>query len=166
MFATASPLGTLMDAAARPGLVGWIGVRPARRVEMQAVAEAMLDPAQGVDGDRYRANGQRTRQVSLIQAEHLVAVAAFLGSEGIDPALVRRNIVVAGINLLALKGRHLRLGDAVLEITGPCHPCSRMGEVLGVGGYNAMRGHGGMTARIVSGGMVRIGDAVMRVEGG
>ncbi len=65
-----------------------------------------------------------------------------------------------GINLLALKDKTFRIGQAVLETTGECHPCSRMEENLGPGGYNAVRGHGGITARVVEAGMIRVGDRV------
>ena len=74
--------------------------------------------------------------------------------------LTRRNIVVSGINLLALAKRRFRIGEVVLETTGPCEPCSRMEENLGPGGYNAMRGHGGITARVAKGGTISVGDAV------
>jgi MOSC domain-containing protein YiiM len=111
----------------------------------------------GLSGDHYSGSGKR--EVTLIQAEHLQAVSSILKKE-IDPALTRRNIVVSGVNLLAFNGMQFQIGDAVLEMTGPCEPCSRMEENFGPGGYNAMRGHGGITAKIIRGGKIRIGDAV------
>ena len=84
-----------------------------------------------------------------------------LRRERIDPALVRRNIVVRGINLGSLKGKRFQIGTATLEYSGECHPCSRMEESLGFGGYNAMRGHGGITARVIAGGIIRTGDSVI-----
>jgi MOSC domain-containing protein YiiM len=158
----ASPLARLFDGPMRPGMVRWLGLRPARRMAMRAVASGMMDPKDGLVGDRY--SGQSgTRQVTLIQAEHLPAIAAFLGLDAVAPERLRRNIVVSGINLLALKGRRFQLGAAVLEMTGECHPCSRMEEEFGPGGYNAVRGHGGITARVVMGGAVLLGDGLTRL---
>jgi MOSC domain-containing protein YiiM len=72
--------------------------------------------------------------------------------------------MVSGINLLALKGVCFRVGSALLAGTGWCERRSRMEEVLGPGGYNAMRGHGGLTARVLEGGPLRLGDAVVALE--
>ena len=84
-----------------------------------------------------------------------------LDIEKVDVALTRRNILVSGINLLALKDHQFRIGESViLETTGHCHPCSRMEENFGTGGYNAMRGHGGLTTRVIAGGTIKIGDVV------
>ncbi|WP_428490438.1 MOSC domain-containing protein [Rhodopila sp.] len=156
------PLGRLLNAPMRPGTVAWIGLRPARRQGLIAVARAELDPDGGLIGDHYQGRANRCRQVTLIGAEHIAAIGAFLGIGPIEPDLLRRNVVVSGINLHALKGRRFSLGSALLEATGECHPCSRMEQALGVGGYNAVRGQGGVTARIVRAGTVAVGDAICR----
>jgi len=143
----------------RPGELLWIGLRPARRAPMEAVDQALLEAEQGLSGDRYASRGG-ARQVTLIAEEHLRAIASFLGREAVVPELLRRNLVIRGVNLLALKGKRFRIGRAWLEHSGECHPCSRMEEVLGPGGYNAVRGHGGITARVLEGGAIARSDAL------
>ncbi len=115
-------------------------------------------------GDRWqgRPGSAGTRQVTLIAEEGLWAIARFLGRDAVPPEALRRNLVVGGINLLALKERRVRIGAAVLEVTGECHPCSQMEAILGPGGYNAVRGQGGVTARVLEPGLVRLGDGVER----
>lgn len=100
----------------------------------------------------------------MIQHEHLSVVAALLSRDEVRPDEVRRNLVVSGINLIALKNQAFRIGDAILEGSGPCVPCSRMTEVLGPGGYNAMRGHGGITVRVLEAGTIRVGDEVIPIS--
>jgi MOSC domain-containing protein YiiM len=121
-------------------------------------AEARID--RGLTGDHRAERPGSPRQVTLIQREHLGAVAMLLRLDSVRPELTRRNLLVSGINLLALKDQRFAIGDVVLEGTGLCEPCSRMEANLGTGGYNAMRGHGGITARVVNGGVLRVGDAV------
>ena len=89
-------------------------------------------------------------------AVHLQVVAKILGKSEIDPGWTRRNLVVSGINLLSLKHQSFQIGEAVLQTTGICAPCSRMEENLGPGGYNAMRGHGGITAKVLQPGEIQI----------
>lgn len=155
-----SPLRVLMETFPRAGTLEWIGLRPARRVPLLEVNHVEVLADHGLAGDRKAQNAGGKRQVTLIQREHLAAVAKLLGRDAVDPALVRRNLVVSGINLLALHGERFDIGGVLFEGTGLCEPCSRMEEVLGAGGYNAMRGHGGITARVVSGGVIRVGDGV------
>lgn len=157
-----SRLAVLMATLPRAGRLEWIGLRPARDVPMQEVAEAELSPTAGLLGDRYAGRSGK-RSVTLIQSEHLPAIAALCGNTRLAPAILRRNLVVSGLALIALKNRCFRIGDVLLEGTGPCDPCSRMEDALGPGGYNAMRGHGGLTARVLEGGCIRVGDAVVVV---
>jgi MOSC domain-containing protein YiiM len=158
-----SGLQRLLDAPVRPGRLLWIGLRTARKGPVVAVAQARLSPEEGLAGDRYGGRAGGKRQVTLAAQEDLDAIASYLGLEAVSPLVLRRNLVTAGINLLALKGRQVRLGGVVLEITGECHPCSRMEETLGPGGYNAVRGHGGLTARVLQAGEIRLGDAIERL---
>jgi MOSC domain-containing protein YiiM len=157
-----TPFGRLTASPMRPGLVVWIGLRPMRKAPLQAVEAAEIDEAQGLLGDHYLGRS-RKRQVTLIASEHIAAIASYLGRAEVSPSALRRNIVTRGINLLALKDSWVQIGEAVLEITQDCHPCSRMEAAFGPGGYNAVRGHGGLTARVVRGGRVRLGDTILRL---
>ncbi len=158
-----SELHRLMTQFPRAGRVRWIGLRPARDVPMRAVDSAEAIAGKGLRGDRY-GSGSGKRGITLIQAEHLPAIAALAGRETVEPSLLRRNLVVEGLPLIALKGRRFRIGDVVCEGTAPCDPCSRMEAALGPGGYNAMRGHGGLCVRILEGGTLRVGDAVAWID--
>lgn len=153
----------LTSQFAQEGTVEWIGIRPEKRAELKSLDSVEAVAGQGLEGDHYKSKAGK-RQVTLIQGEHLTAAASMLGKESVDPGLIRRNIVVKGLNLLALKGTRFRVGQALLEYSGECHPCSRMEENLGEGGYNAMRGHGGITARIIEGGRIDRNAKVVFVE--
>jgi MOSC domain-containing protein YiiM len=150
----------LFENFVQKGEVVWVGIRPASRANIK-ILDAVKVTKLGLEGDRSTKNAPTNkRQVTLIQSEHLEAAASFLGISKIDPTLTRRNIVVKGLNLNALKGRNFQIGTAILEMTGFCYPCSRMEENLGKGGFNAMRGHGGITCRVTSEGEIALGDAV------
>ena len=155
-----SPLRTLMETFPMEGRLEWIGLRPGRRAPLLAMNHVEVIADHGLSGDHKTQRAGGKRQVTLIQREHLATVAQLLRREAIDPALLRRNLVVSGLNLLALRHERFRIGTVLFEGTGPCEPCSRMEEVLGAGGYNAMRGHGGITARVLSGGVIAVGDTL------
>ena len=155
-------LAALLDTLPQRGSVVWLGARAGRRAAIDERTTLHLDPVSGIAGDHYAGRSGK-RQVTLIQAEHIEVLRALLGRPDIEATLLRRNVVIAGINLLALRQRRFRVGDVLLEGTGACHPCSRMEEALGVGGYNAMRGHGGITARVLSAGSITRGDEVALV---
>ena len=142
------------------GRLEWIGLSPGRREPITQVRRAEVRVGTGLEGDRHAQSGRGHRQVTLIQAEHLPVIAALAGRPSVDAETLRRNLLVSGINLLALHDRRFYVGGVLLEGTGHCHPCSRMEEYLGPGGFNAMRGHGGITATVIEGGEIQIGDLV------
>ena len=169
--ATNSTIQTLTQHFSQTGRVEAIFLRPARDVPCTAVASTTAIAGKGLEGDRTANTTSRSpmgsnRQVTLIQAEHLKVISALLGRE-VQPALLRRNLVVSDLNLIAAKSLfkaqplHVCIGDVILEITGACEPCSKMERILGHGGYNVMRGHGGVTARVIRGGQIHYGDTVI-----
>ncbi|MEO9898052.1 MAG: MOSC domain-containing protein [Paracoccaceae bacterium] len=154
-------LAELTKRWSRAGRVEWIGTRAVRRAPMQALPEVAIT-VDGLDLDHSKAG---KRAVTLIQAEHLVAIGAFLGrTDPVTAADLRRNLVVAGLNLSALKGRHVTVGAVILRISGICAPCSRMEETFGHGGYSAVRGHGGWCAEVIEPGRVCLGDEITPID--
>ena len=165
-------LRALTSQFPRQGRLEEIWLRPARRVAVLSADRALAIAGRGLEGDRITATDRLVspnpskRHVTLVQAEHLAVIAALAGIVQLQAASLRRNLVVSGLNLMAAKSLFrdqplvLRIGVVVLQITGPCEPCSRMEEVLGAGGYNALRGHGGMTAQVLVGGWLAVGDKI------
>lgn len=137
------------------GTVRWIGVRPAREAPMLEIDAVEARRDAGLTGDHSRPGANNSRQVTLIQWEHLQVISALLGKP-VTAMDLRRNIAVSGINLFSLKNRRFRLGQAILETTGWCQPCARLEARLGSGTFQAVRGHGGITARVLQGGIIRL----------
>ncbi|MFL6696809.1 MAG: MOSC domain-containing protein [Vitreoscilla sp.] len=165
-------LRSLTARFARAGRVEAIHLRPGRDQAAVAVPSARALAGRGLEGDRSAARPPSgpaggKRQLTLIQAEHLPLIRLWSGRD-VTAADLRRNLVVSGTNLLACfslfadRPLQVRLGpDVLIVVTGPCDPCSKMETLLGPGGYNAMRGHGGITARVIQGGVISVGDAVV-----
>lgn len=175
-----SPIENLRDLSDRfstEGRVEAIVLRPARQAPSIFVETVEALPGYGLMGDRRSTQlrdteASRKREITLIQAEHIPLIAHWSNLEELSPLQLRRNLVVSGVNLLAMRSPfpnitlHWQIGDQVqFEITGPCDPCSRMEKELGHGVYNAMRGHGGMTARLLVGGEIRVGDRIVLKAG-
>ena len=154
-----SNMKELLRTIPQIGKVEFISFRKKRKELPTSVDSVEVSIENGLEGDHYKGKNKK-RQVTLIQSEHLEAVASILGKDKIDPLSTRRNIVISGVNLLAFKDLQFQIGEVILEMTGYCHPCSQMETNLGEGGYNAMRGHGGITTKVIQGGKIRIGDSV------
>ena len=159
-LASGSPLQALLTTLPQHGQLCWIGIRPERKKQMLALPEVHLKAGHGPAGDHFSGSAASKRQITIISEENIESIASFMHLKTVSPATLRRNLVTKGINLLALKDKQFYVGHILMEYTGECHPCSRMEENLGPGGYNAVRGHGGITARVLSSGIIKLGDVI------
>lgn len=115
----------------------------------------------GLVGDRHArvaSEGGWAREVTLIEAEtlaHLQALGPTLG-----PGESRRQLTTQGVDLRALVGRRFRVGEVLLEGTQECRPCAHLERLTRPGVQQALEGRGGLCARILVGGVLRVGDPV------
>ena len=150
-----------------PGTLTWIGLRTERRGQVTPVERVRAVATKGLEGDhRMDKTPGSARQLTLISEEFIEQIIHYTGIDSIDPALLRRNLVVRDINLNCLRHQRFQIGGALFEATALCHPCSRMESALGKGSVAAMIGHGGLCARILRTGYISIGDRLeVRPEG-
>lgn len=153
------------------GELCWIGLRPERRAEVVEVHSVQAIAGSGLEGDhRFENTLGSGRQVTLISDEYIRQVEYFLslsrsvgnsaGALSIHPSLLRRNLVIKGMNLEALRYQQFSIGGAIFEAGALCNPCLAMERNLGKGGIAAMMGHGGLCLKVVQSGKVSVGDAV------
>ena len=111
-----------------------------------------------------QSSGQPSRRhVSLIECEQIAEHAAKLGLEKIHPGAVRANIETTGVNLIALVGQHVEVGEALLYFYEPRTGCKKMDAVcLGLRELSA-NNRLGVMAEIVRSGKIRVGDPVQPV---
>lgn len=136
------------------GIIAALQICTGHRKPMVPVREAEAVLNLGLKGDRH-AIADSARQVLLLEAETLDALGLHAGE-------LKENITTRGIPLMSLKFKdRLAIGDtAVLEITKPCSPCSRMEEIR-PGLIQELAGRRGILARVVEGGIIRPGDPIV-----
>jgi MOSC domain-containing protein YiiM len=122
------------------------------RFPMREVSEVEVLKDKGLKGCSHGRPGSK-RQVCLIDRETLDRL-------GLAPGIVKENITTKGIDFQSLAtGNVLRIGDCVLEITGPCNPCARMDEIR-MGLQEELRGQRGWLCRVTQAGTIRRGDRI------
>ena len=151
------------------GRIEAICIAPTASARMQRLAEVEAVAGAGLAGDRYSAgagfySGRPTepgaREVTLFQAETLDRLAAEHGIIlGADEH--RRNLTVRGVRLLDLIGQRFRSGEVVLEGIKDCPPCTHLQQLGGKPVLQPLTDSGGLRARVVTGGTLRVGDVVV-----
>lgn len=125
-----------------------------------AIAEVREIPClagRGIEGDRFLdyKSGYKG-QITFFAEEVYASVCAQLGVHDKTPSVFRRNVITAGIDLNVLIGREFELQGVRFMGTAECHPCYWMDAAFGPGAEKALEGRGGLRARILTDGIVRV----------
>ncbi len=119
---------------------------------MRQVSSVRAIANRGLDGDRH-AMPDSSRQVLLLEQETCLEYDFPIGA-------IRENITTRGIDLMGLpKQTRLQIGDAILELTKECEPCSMVDDVR-MGLRQELQHKRGMLARVVRGGEINIGSKI------
>ncbi|NYG07422.1 MOSC domain-containing protein YiiM [Phycicoccus badiiscoriae] len=143
------------------GRVLAIHVAKATKLPMRPVESVVAEAGAGLVGDRY--HGSRHRHVTVQSATDLAEASRDLGAP-VGPGATRRNITLSGGPVPGRPGTRVRMGDALLEVVRPAAPCRLMDDAIGPGAMKALHARGGTVFRILEGGVVRVGDAVVRED--
>ena len=147
------------------GVVEGIFIASKGSAEMERVEEVRTIEGCGIEGDRYcEGTGFWTRygdvcEVTLIESEDLDYIQNELGIS-VKNGEHRRNIITSGVRLGDLRRKRFRIGEAVLEYDRPRPPCRHVQDLSEPGMTRALKGRGGICARVVKGGKIRARDAI------
>ncbi|HXR34000.1 MAG TPA: MOSC domain-containing protein [Verrucomicrobiae bacterium] len=126
---------------------------PKRHAPMEELAVASAVENSGLEGCAHARPGGK-RQVLLVDAETLGSLHLAAGS-------IRENITTQGLDVNALQvGQKLRVGSVLLEVSAVCEPCEQL-EAIRPGLQQDLRGRRGMLCRVLSGGTLHRGDAIV-----
>lgn len=137
----------------------------AQKTELpHSVAEVDAIAGQGLVGDRYATgvgtfskSGDPKNEVTLIEAEALEALLREYDVE-VSAAASRRNLLTEGVALNHLVGRRFSIGQVELEGVKLCEPCGHLQSLTAASVEKGLRHRGGLRARILTGGVIRVGD--------
>ena len=147
-------------------MVRHIFIAEARGAPMKSMAAVEAVAGEGLVGDRYCNPAIRRGpdyQVSLIEAEAIEEFTKELGL-AMTQDMPRRNIVTIGIRLNDLVGARFLAGGALLEGLELCEPCSLFAKRTWPQVLSFFEGRGGLRARILRGGTIRVGEPVTTVS--
>jgi MOSC domain-containing protein YiiM len=153
-----------------PGRVVSLHVADAASVPMKSVMEVRAWPGRGLEGDRYfrragtfSAKDGADREITFIETEALEALHRDYGV-ALEPAETRRNVATRGVPLNHFVGRVFRVGGATARGLRLCEPCSHMERLSGKRVRAGLVHRGGLRARLLSAGWIRVGDEVTLLE--
>jgi MOSC domain-containing protein YiiM len=143
--------------------VGRHGKDPLRH-EVREVNEAHLVAGKGIEGDRYFAHREDYKgQITFFSESVARQLEATLECKPLDRSVMRRNVLIDGVDLNALVGKRFQIGDVLLTGSEECAPCYWMDRAVKPGAHSFLKGNGGLRCRIEHGGLLRVGESVLQI---
>jgi MOSC domain-containing protein YiiM len=138
--------------------------KPAGENPMLSVPEVACVAGQGLQGDRFFGHKDDYKgQATFFAAEAYDSLCTGLDVHDKEPWVFRRNILTRGIDLNALIGKTFELQGVRFEGAAECSPCYWMDQAFAPGAEALLKGQGGLRARILSGGVLRTGPALLKL---
>lgn len=134
-----------------------IHIAKGRRLPTRSVGSVVAEEGKGLVGDRY--HGTRHRHVTIQSQEYLDQAAAELG-HAFDSGSTRRNVTVDAGEIPTKPGTQVQIGDVHLEVVRVSAPCRLLDDDIGRGAAAALRRRSGSVCRVLSTGMITVGDDV------
>lgn len=151
-----------------PGNVAALHIGPRKKQPLVPVESIRVVPGRGIEGDRFfrkspgEENPNPGREITLIESEALDALLHECNI-ALAPPDTRRNVLTRGIRLNPLVGKQFTVGETLLEGIELCEPCGHLELLTRTGVKQGLTHRGGLRARIVHGGTIRVGDVMSEV---
>lgn len=137
---------------------------PAGTHATRDLAVATCRAGWGLEGDRfYGYRPDYKGQITFFAWETLLAAREKFGAPALGPEVFRRNVIIEGLDLVALTGWRFALGGVEFEGMGEARPCHWMNQVVAPGAEDWLRGHGGLRAKILTDGELRVGPIELQL---
>lgn len=119
---------------------------------------------EGIEGDRYYGFKENFKgQITFFSAEVADRLEKELNLSGFDRSAMRRNVLVSGVDLNTLIGKHFRIGEVKFSGSEECSPCYWMDKAVGEGAHEGLKGNGGLRCRIESTGILKTGSQELEI---
>ena len=131
--------------------------QPAGENPVVEVGEVECVAGSGLVGDRFFGFKENYKgQITFFSSEVFEEICRQLGVAGKSPGATRRNVITAGVDLNSLIGQKFILQGVEFEGVCECSPCYWMDAAIAPGAEAALQGRGGLRARILTGGKLRV----------
>jgi MOSC domain-containing protein YiiM len=138
--------------------------KPPDHFPLHEVTEIECVAGRGIRGDRFfDYRDDYKGQITFFSREVFDQLARTFSLTNIFPGVLRRNVLVSAVTLHELIGTDFEVQGVRFHGAAHCKPCYWMDTAVAPGAEKFLAGRGGLRARILSEGQIRVGDARLKI---